>query len=167
MTPQTAARQSPISLPDLLGRMGRGETLQVIAASPDAPVAKEIFTRLPELAARGVRIEAIFARAGSSALVRMAAEHGARVPVRVMNLAAQGEIFEQVNFGAAAVWTGAKVKSAPAAFADGMLNAAGAGSDKAKMAAMAFRALWAVSEAAVSVGAPANDAGAEARRRAG
>lgn len=171
MTPQTAARQTPSmgpnTLSDMLGRMGRGETVQVIAASPDAPVAREIFARLPALAARGVRIEAIFAKAGSSALVRLAAEHGARVPVRVMNLAAQGDIFEQVNFGAGAVWTGQKVKSAPAAFEDGVLKMAGAGGDKAKMAAMAFRALWAVSDAAVSAGAPANDAGAEARRKAG
>ena len=165
MTAQTAARQNSISLPDLLGRLGRGETVQVIAASPDAPVAKEILSRLPSLAARGVRIEAIFAQAGSSALVRMAAEHGAKVPVRVMGMAAQGEIAEQVNFGAAAVWTGNKLKTAPAAFADGLLNMAGTGSDKAKMAAMAFRAVWAVSAAAVPVGAPANDAAAEAGRR--
>lgn len=168
MTPQTAARQTPPSLPEILGRIGRGETVQVIASSPDAPVAQEIFARLPALAARGVRVEAIFARAGSSALVRLAAEHGAKVPVRVMGMASQGEITEQVNFGSAAVWTGNKLKTAPAAFADGLLNMAGAGSDKAKMAAMAFRAVWAVSAAAVSVGAPANDAAAEAgRRRAG
>lgn len=164
----TAPRQTPPSLPDMLARMERGQIVQLIAGSPEAPVAREIFARLPELAARGVRVEAIFAQAGSNALVRLAADHGANVPVRVMDLAEQGEITEQVNFGTAAVWTGRKIRLAPAAFADGTLNVSSEGSDKAKMAAMAFRALRAVAKAPVAVRPAANDAVAIAgRRRAG
>lgn len=159
MTLQTTTLPIPTSLPEMLGQMARGQTVQVIAASPDAPVAREILEALPALAARGIRLEAIFAQAGRSPLTRLAADHGSRMPVRVVNIPDQGEISEQVNFGDIAVWTGRKLKGREgAAFGEGQLKAAGEGSDKAQMARMAFRALWAVSAASMAISEPANDA---------
>ena len=164
----TAQNAAPLTLlatvPDVVGRIGAsgrpGERLsvQLIAKSPDTKVARELLARLPEFEAQGVGFEAIFTRlAGTDVLSAVAEVYGAeraRRCVRVVNVPEQGEIVEQVNFGAVAVWTGKPLKAwVSASFADGQLSEAGLGSDLAKMSAAAFRALWNVSEAA------ANDAG--------
>ena len=164
MTAQNAAPLTPVaSVPDVIGRIGaagrpgEGLKVQLIAKSPDTKVARELLARLPEFEAQGVGFEAIFTRlAGTDVLAAVAEVYGAetaRRSVRVVNVPEQGEIVEQVNFGAVAVWTGKPLKAwTSASFADGQLSDAGQGSDLAKLSATAFRALWNVAEA------PANDA---------
>jgi len=165
MTAQSAAPLSLVpSVPDVVGRIGAtgrpGErlTVQLIAKSPDTKVARELLAR-PEFEAQGVGFEAIFTRlAGTDVLSAVADVYGAekaRRCVRVVNVPEQGEIVEQVNFGAVAVWTGKPLKAwVSASFADGQLSEAGLGSDLAKMSAAAFRALWNVSEAAANDAEP-------------
>lgn len=161
MTLETAA-----ILSGLLGRMSGGAAVQLLARSPEAPMAKAVLGELPKLAARGAAFEAVFLQAGEDVFAKVAAAYGAetaRRSVRVLQLADPGEMSEQVNFGAGHVWTGRKLKAAPAVFAEGALKTAGEGSDKAKLAAAAFRAVWTIAKVPPAAWtfseAPANDAG--------
>lgn len=155
------------SVPDVIDRIGRSVgkaahpdalKVQLIARSPDTKVAREMLARLPEFEAQGVGFEAIFTRlTGTDVLAAVAKVYGAETAmqtVRVVDVPEQGEITEQVNFGRVAVWTGKKLKAwNSSSFDDGQLAMTGEGSEAAKLASLAFRALWSVAEA------PANDAG--------
>lgn len=164
---KTALSETVHSVPDVINRIGRtvGHSdhpdalkVQLIARSPDTKVAREMLSRLPEFEAQGVGFEAIFTKlTGTDVLEAVARVYGAaaaRETVRVVSVPEQGEITEQVNFGRVAVWTGKKLKAwSSSTFEDGQLAMTGEGSEAAKLASLAFRALWSVAEA------PANDAG--------
>lgn len=176
MTQQKPAAEQAPSVPDVIDRIGRAAAaahhpdslkVQLIARSPDTKVARELLARLPEFEARGVGFEAIFTRlSGTDVLGAVAEVYGAeaaRRTVRVVNVPEQGEIVEQVNFGRVAVWTGKKLKAwGSVGFEEGTLAMTGEESERAKLAAVAFRALWNVADEAANDAGPAGLRVAEA-----
>ena len=166
-----AAGETLPTVPDVIGRLtaaarhGDDLKVQLIARSPDTKVAREMLARLPEFEAQGVGFEAIFTKlSGTDVMAAVAAVYGdetARRTVRVVNVPEQGEIAEQVNFGRVAVWTGKPLKAwFSASFEEGNFSMTGRDTDRAKLAGVAFRALWNAAEA------PANDAAPVAGNKA-
>ena len=128
--------------------------VQLIAKSPNTKAAREILKSLPSLGERGVEFEAIFKQIpkkgpGSAVLKRVAAVYGmesAHRSVRIADVKNSGEVFEQVNFGDVAVWTGKPLRSMVSApFSTDRLEYAKDGGDTMDFAALSFNSLWSVS----------------------
>lgn len=142
--PQTAARSGDASV-----------TISMLTANPGTQVARELISRLPELMARGIRLEAIFAHipsrgTGSDVVGQLAANYGTDAAQRSIRLARFSDarsLHEQVVFGTSMLWTGAPLGAWTSyAFDAGEWVSVANDNNAAQLAQASFRAVWAVSQ---------------------
>lgn len=153
------------ALTDLLAALPRnaassgsaGARIGLLTATPSTPVARDLIARLPELAARGIELEAIFAQAssigdGAEVVSKFEASYGpdaARTRLRVVRFAGARSLHEQVVFGESALWTGARIGDwRSRSFNEGEWVNVANDAASAQLARASFRAIWALSKPA-------------------
>ncbi len=129
-------------------------TIRLIARSPMAPVARQIWARLPDLAAEGVTVTACFARLprtrqAMDALALYAdcfGREAASRNIRIADFARAQNIYEQAVVGRLAIWTGKRLGAASGALLSaGELTAIGADQESRSTASLArvlFASAW-------------------------
>lgn len=126
-------------------------TVRIIAANAEAPAARLIWARLPQLAEAGVAVTACFARlprqrATCDAVQAFADIYGSRAAarsLRIARFARSGGVYEQALFGREALWTGARLAARPLRLDRGLLSGVEAeGANRARATMSAARALF-------------------------